>query len=422
MASVTSILPMVESRLRDGDLALAALAALPQTSVLVVDEDLRIVLAAGRGLAVHGLGSEQMEGRPLVEATSEPFAARLTPALLAAFDGRASALSYETLDGRRVYDIDVAPLQRDQGRRAVAVVRDVTEHRAAEAARAAAASEFRTAFDDAPIGMALVAPDGRFLRVNQALCGIVGLSAPRLRAMSFADLTHPDDREADIAAARRMLLGRRRTYQAEKRYLRADGTPVWVLLAVSLVRDDGGAPLHFIAQVQDISERKRLEGELERLATEDSLTGVWNRRAFAGRLREQLERAARHGEPAALLVLDLDGFKAVNDTLGHQAGDRLLRHVAQLLVKRLRTTDTVARLGGDEFAVLLPQTDVEQARGVVAGVEAALAGRAVRIADGADPVHARVSIGLAMVDGSRDAEAVLREADRAMYRSKAERR
>src|SRR5438105_3413924 len=137
---------------------------------------------------------------------------------------------------------------------------------------------FQDAFDDAPIGMALVGPDGRFLRVNRTLAEITGYEEADLLEQTFQDITHPDDIGADVEQMERVLRGESSAYRMEKRYLRRDGSIVWVMLSVSLVRGQGGAPLYFVSQVEDISERKRQEAELERMANYDALTGLGNRR------------------------------------------------------------------------------------------------------------------------------------------------
>ena len=294
--------------------------------------------------------------------------------------------------------------------------RDITRRKAAEDARGIADEQFRTAFDDALIGIALVAPDGTWLRVNAALCDIVGYSHEQLTSMTFQDVTHPDDLDADLALVAEVLSGARSGYQMEKRYLRSDGEVVSAILSVSLVRDSDGAPLHFISQVQDISERVRLETELRRLATRDDLTGLYNRRFFERELDRQLRLQRRHGGPAALLFLDLDEFKRVNDTFGHRAGDELLKHVAGLLRDRLRATDIIARLGGDEFAVLLPMTDVEHAATVVASLEHEFTRTPANI-DG-NVIVVRASVGAATLDAELDVDAALRRADQAMYEVK----
>jgi PAS domain S-box-containing protein len=151
-----------------------------------------------------------------------------------------------------------------EGRRLRFVIaRDVTQSRSEQAGRLKAERVFRSAFDYSGIGMALVAPDGRWLAVNDALCGIVGYSRSELLALTFQDVTHPDDLEKDLALVREMLEGSRTNYALEKRYLRKDGSEVWILLTVSLVRDAEGKPEHFISQIQDIDARKRQQVQIE---------------------------------------------------------------------------------------------------------------------------------------------------------------
>ena len=145
----------------------------------------------------------------------------------------------------------------------------------------------------------------------------------------------------------------------EKRYVRADGRVIWALLAVSLVTDADGVPLHFVSQIQDVSERRELESRLREQAEHDHLTGLYNRRRFDEELRRQIGRTARSGEPAMLAMIDLDHFKRVNDRDGHMAGDELLREVGEALAGRLRRSDTLGRLGGDEFAAILVGCDEE---------------------------------------------------------------
>ena len=195
------------------------------------------------------------------------------------------------------------------------------------------------AFDHMPIGMALFNADGEFVRVNPAMCAMLGRDADELLRTRDSELTHPDDRQHDLDAAWRILRGEMHSRQAEKRYVRPDGEVVWVLANVTFVRDEHGRPLCWVGQFQDITE-------LRRLASRDPLTDALNRRAF--------ELELGRCPDGALLLLDLDGFKDVNDIHGHEAGDELLRGLAGAITRRLRRDDVLARLGGDEFAVLLP--------------------------------------------------------------------
>jgi diguanylate cyclase (GGDEF)-like protein/PAS domain S-box-containing protein len=274
---------------------------------------------------------------------------------------------------------------------------------------------FESAFDNAPIGMALVAMDGRWLQVNDALCRITGYTEEVLRATTLRAMTHPDDVDLDEQSLRRLLAGEIPSYQVEKRYRHAWGHHVWVLVTASIVRDQDRVPLYVVTQVQDVSERKEFARHLEYLVDHDFLTGLFNRRHFEQELAKETERVARYGAPGAVLVIDIDNFKDVNDTFGHKAGDDVLKGVAGLLRERLRHTDIVARLGGDEFAVLLTQTDADHAQSVAGELVKALGRQMAVLAD--HSIHITASIGLSLFDRLTDIE-VLAYADLAMYEAK----
>jgi diguanylate cyclase (GGDEF)-like protein/PAS domain S-box-containing protein len=276
-------------------------------------------------------------------------------------------------------------------------------------------SAFENAFRDAPIGMALVDVAGRLLRVNDAFCRITGYTAEEACARPFRDLSDPHDVDVDAFQLAELLDGRTHRYQIEKRYRHAWGHLVWVLLSVSLVRDDEGRPLHLIAQLQDISERKELEGRLEHLVDHDFLTALFNGRRFEQALAQETKSAARYGGGGAVLLLDLDHFKAVNDQFGHKAGDDLLKTVAAALRARIRETDVLARLGGDEFGIILPQVDAAQAEVAAESIVKALRRQTAMMAEHMIPVTA--SVGVALFDGLTNFE-ILAAADLAMYEAK----
>ena len=278
-----------------------------------------------------------------------------------------------------------------------------------------AQARFETAFTGAPIGMALVALDGRCLQVNDALCRIVGRTREELEATTLDAVTHPEDVDRDGRSLADLLRGAIPSYQVEKRYRHAGGHHLWVLVTVSLVRDPLGAPLHFVSQAQDISERKAQAARLEYLIDHDFLTGLINRRRFLQEVAREAERMSRYGAEGAVLMIDLDNFKAVNDTFGHKAGDDLLRGVAGALRHRMRQSDVLARVGGDEFAMLLPETDAAQAQLVAEGISKTLAGQVAVLGD--RTIQVTASIGVALFDDLRAAE-VLEYADLAMYQAK----
>ncbi len=418
---------------------------------------------------------------------------------------------------------------------------DVTERAGAAAALRASEERFRATFEQAAIGLAHLALDGRWLRMNRTLCAIVGYGPDDLRDLTVSDLLHPEDRQADGAEGHRLVAGELPSYGKEKRLIRKDGAPVWVCVTVSLARTPAGDPAHLIVAVEDITGRKAVEEALrrseeqyrrivetaqegiwqidaadrttfvnqamadllgytademrgaslfsfvddegraaiaanaqqqrqgikgqqdvkflrkdgralwtlvsaaalvdadgryvgtlamvvditERIGAEealrhqalhDALTDLPNRTLLQDRLAQALRSAQRDGHPLALLLLDIDRFKEVNDTFGHAAGDRLLRQVGRRLRRVVRAADTVARLGGDEFAVLLPATDTGGATTAAEKIRRALEQPVGR---GGYRVSAEASIGIALYPAhGAEAATLLQHADVAMYAAK----
>jgi diguanylate cyclase (GGDEF)-like protein/PAS domain S-box-containing protein len=267
--------------------------------------------------------------------------------------------------------------------------------------------------------MMILGIDGRYERVNDAFCALVGYRGEQLVGLSHESITHSDDVAADARLERALLARDASSFATEKRYLHASGHTVLVSISVTLIRDADGRPLHFIAQVQDITERRRNERLLAHMADHDPLTGLLNRRGFQRELASHLARIARYGATGALLILDLDNFKDFNDTRGHSAGDELIVSLAQALRARMRESDVIARLGGDEFAVLLPNGDEAAAQHVADAVLWA-------VRDLTIPPLTRerswvtASVGIARFETGRHpvAEEIMAEADFAMYAAK----
>jgi diguanylate cyclase (GGDEF)-like protein/PAS domain S-box-containing protein len=263
--------------------------------------------------------------------------------------------------------------------------------------------------------MALVDREGRWLEVNDAFCRITGYSRRDLEATTLPDITVPEDLHLDRGLNQDLLVGRISSYQVEKRYRHAEGHSLWVLVSVSLVRDDG-RPLYTILQIEDISKRREITRSLQYLVDRDFLTGLFNRRRFDCDLAREARRAARYGSSGAVVLVDLDRFKEVNDAFGHKAGDDLLKAVAGTLARRTRQTDVLARVGGDEFAVLLTQTGAEEARIVAEGIVESMRRHVPR--DGDRSIRVTASVGVALLDGLTPEE-IMDHADRAMYEAKA---
>lgn len=279
---------------------------------------------------------------------------------------------------------------------------------------------FRLAFDDAPIGMSISDLDrdhrGGYLRVNDAFCEMLGYSRERLLAGTFMDVTHPEDRPADAQAVADAAAGRTKGFRLEKRYLRADGTTCWALVSASVMRGPAGLPSRLVTQVLDITHRKQWELRLTQQALHDPLTGLPNRLLLRQRLDHAIARAHRSGVKAVLLFCDLDGFKAINDDFGHDAGDQVLIAIARRLLAVVRSVDTVARLGGDEFVVLLEDTSVDTSAELMSRLHGALS---ASVPYGTATVAVTASVGVAEVSAETpDAERVLQRADEEMYRAK----
>ncbi|OIR05583.1 putative diguanylate cyclase YegE [mine drainage metagenome] len=279
---------------------------------------------------------------------------------------------------------------------------------------------FRTIFELTSLPLVRNSLTGEFIEVNEAWCKLFGYSQEEVlsRHLSWQQLTHPDDFEPSDSMLKKMIAGEMPDYKIEKRYLHKDGSVLWGIAQVKLVRDEKGEPAFTIGTIQDITERKQAEKMISFMAYHDRLTGLPNRALLFDRLSQAMSQAKRDGKSVALLFADLDGFKAVNDKYGHEAGDSVLKMAAQRFLACVREVDTVARFGGDEFAVILGNLDdPQQARGVAEKVVQAFA-QGLVLADGSEcNVGASVGISIYPENGSA-MDNLMTAADQAMYESK----
>lgn len=277
---------------------------------------------------------------------------------------------------------------------------------------------FRNTFDHAA-GMAVIDPSGKWMQVNESLCQMLGYSEQEMLRNGFQAITHPSDLGNDIANLQQLLDGTVQNYQLEKRYCHKWGHSVWVLQSASLVRDVQGDAKHVIFQIQDISDKKKVEEKMHHAAFHDNLTGLPNRALFTDTLSRAITRSLDLSDfRFAVIFTDLDRFKIVNDSLGHDTGDELLISFGSRLESCIRDTDLVARLGGDEFAILLYGIGgIEDAKRVADDIQESLT-EPFEI-DG-HQFFTSVSMGIAYSDhGYVRPEEILRDADTAMYKAKA---
>lgn len=282
---------------------------------------------------------------------------------------------------------------------------------------------FRLAFDGSGGGMTLSGIEqgswGRFTRVNPALATLLGYEGADLLHLTESELTHPDDRPHEQAGIADLLTGRIASFRRDKRLRRRDGQDVWVTVTSTVIRNRDNTPRTGISQIADISAKRTELETLHYLANHDVLTALPHRPAVMARLEESIDRARRTARPGAVMFLDLDRFKKVNDDHGHAVGDQVLTTVAGRIRSSVREGDLVGRLSGDEFVVVADDLTQPEARALAVRVRAAVAAP-ITLPHGVSRVQ--VSVGICAVDqDTRDARQVLREADLAMYQEKSRR-
>ncbi|MCW2665670.1 MAG: hypothetical protein JWN57_632 [Frankiales bacterium] len=314
------------------------------------------------------------------------------------------------------YRVRAAPVILGDGSTGTVVtLDDVTSQQKARHQLAVAERSLRLTFDNAPIGIAILRPDGSLLEANAALCDLLGVTEAQLMADGLQWAAHPDERDDGGELLSVWLSGFRERHLIDRRLPHVSGRWLSCQLSVALVRDNDDTPLHLIVQVVDLTARRALEQELRAAAAEDPLTGLANRRALGEQLGRAQRRQARDGSAVGLLYVDLDDFKAVNDTYGHDVGDRVLVETGRRLREVMRSDDTVCRMGGDEFVVLCAAVEGPW---VMEGLEARLTSMPVTVMVDGRPVTVRASTGSVVVAPGEDLDGALRRADAAMYRSK----
>ncbi|ANQ85875.1 diguanylate cyclase [Azoarcus olearius] len=404
---------------------LAASEARLQTIIDTEPECVSLRTPDGRVLEMNAAGLALVEADSVEALNAVGLPQLVAPAYREAFAalgrrvsaGESATLEFEIVGlrgSRRWIDAHATALRDASGEvtAILSVARDVTQRRDSEAQLRLAATVFTHAHE----GIAICDAERRIVDVNPTFCEITGYSRQEAIGASLALLNSGEDRQA-LSPDMWQTVARRGHWEGELWNLRKDGTEYAQRLTISAVYDAGGTPTHYIGTFSDITFVKRQQEQLEHLAHYDPLTGLPNRSLLADRLQLALAQARREESAVAVCYLDLDGFKAVNDELGHQAGDLLLVEIGRRLKDCVRAGDTVARLGGDEFVLLL--LDVagqEECIQAVSRVLAAIA-RPVTIAGEYRSVSASIGIAL-FPDDDDEPEVLLRHADQAMYLAK----
>ncbi|MGH3768561.1 MAG: diguanylate cyclase domain-containing protein, partial [Pseudonocardiaceae bacterium] len=289
--------------------------------------------------------------------------------------------------------------------------------RQAELALAASEAKFRAMFTDAAIGIGIGDLEGHITDVNPALQQMFGYSHEEFTSLPISAMAHPDDAAGAWETYEELIRGERDHFRLEKQYYRSDGEEIWTHVTVSLVRDESGEPAYQVAMLEDISERRHLEARLHHQAYHDPLTALANRQMVTERLAQIFAGAAGQRR-VGLCFLDLDGFKVINDSMGHHIGDQLLKTVASRLTRCCGPGQLVARMGGDEFVIIVEDTAGEADMAALADKVLVAMAELIRI--GKHELAVTTSIGVVERPvADTTPEDLLQAADITMYRAKA---
>jgi len=370
-----------------------------------------------------GLTAEQITGLPLAQAVHPDDREAVTEAWRQALR-ESSAFVFEhrfySPSGRTTWlSTRAVPLRDRVGRitHYLGAHADIAEIKKTEETLRASEARFRSYFELPLIGIGLTGADRRWWEVNDRLCEMLGYRRAQLLRLSWTELTYPDDLAVEMAQFDRVINQRIEGYSLEKRFLRQDGALLYASVSASCVRRANGVVDYFVTVVQDITERKQAEEQLQHLARHDPLTDLPNRALLSDRLQQAVLRAELNHTQVGVLLVDLDHFKRINDTLGHSIGDQLLRETAARLQKCVRASDTISRQGGDEFAILLPDLSTNDVADHIAQqiLEAIEEPFTIEKSE----LHLGCSIGISLCprDGNT-VEMLLKNADSALYRAK----
>lgn len=418
-----------EQALREREARLSGIMDNVADGIITLDEDLRIETMNAAALQLFGYEREAAVGQPFVTLIEERDWTRVAVALMACLrrgDEEQRPENRAEIQGRRRHGeifamaFGVSQMRLGERRTAICVVQDITQRKRGEQALRESEERLKLAVRATRSGVF----DNNYVKDTYwwspefiEMLGYEPVDA-LLANKLFEGLIHPDDKENTQSQINRYLQGEVGDYLSVYRLRHRDGSWVWIEARGQAIRDDHGRPLRFTGTMTDVTDRKRFEEQLMYVSMHDPLTGLPNRTLVQDRLEHALAHAGRKGTTVAVLLLDVDRFKLVNDSLGHQVGDKLLRAIAQRLGACVRGTDTVGRLGADEYLVVAEDLSDPQMAGRVA--ETILVGLSRPFGVDGQQLFVTCSIGISLFPGDgQDIHALMRDADTAMHNAKA---
>jgi len=421
----------IRAQLAENEARMRSIIRAMAEGLVVLDDEQRFVFANQRAREILEFDGSTLTALRLYDFAGKclrpdggVFPVEEFPAAITLATGQArreEQLGLRLADGVRWIEISTEPIVEPSGRvrAVVATFSDISQRIQAERALRESREQLSLALEGADLGLwdwQIDEENGEFTLSDSALRLLKyrpGEFAPEFR--SIMALVHPDDRQDLRSGLDAHLSGAKPALEIDTRIQRKSGGYGWYQIRGRIVeRDAADRPLRMTGILADIGPRKALEHKLHQLATTDELTGLYNRRSGNERLRDEIERFARTGRPFAFILFDIDHFKRINDSFGHEQGDAVLQRVAEALRNRARRVDIAARWGGEEFAVILPETSLVGARRF--GQDVLRQMQAERLPDGRS-----VTASFGIVESSRaeTASDLVRRADRLLYQAKA---
>lgn len=323
-------------------------------------------------------------------------------------------------DDERIMNIRLVPLYTgDKITSIMGIMHEKTESLRQGAENKNLKERFSSVFEHAPNGVCFVDSSHQVFMVNPSFAKVTSKPVHYLRSHKIEDILHVEDRPVFLKAMDKVFSGNRSYDGMDLRVISDGDEEKWISLSMSLAQEHVTAKAYLILQAVDISHRKKEEQRLIKLATKDHLTGLYNRMVFEDALKRYIKQAQRYNQSGAILYIDLDDFKIVNDTLGHEAGDEVLKEVSRLLELSVRDSDMAARLGGDEFAIILQYVSEQEAHVKATQIRDLIKNMSLEYNGSQIRVGASIGVEPFGVGETLEANILLKRADQAMYDKKA---